>query len=103
MRAPARSLVVAEMKTLCRSRPPIRQTEQYCVLPPPMQLSVEEFWGMKMTAYRAEDLTQADRDAAHECAYRGRRPRCPAHGDHVIQSMTTGAARELDGAVGFIF
>ena len=38
-----------------------------------------------------------------ECAYRGRRPRCPAHGDHVIRSMTTGAAHELDGAVGFIF
>ena len=37
------------------------------------------------------------------CAYRGRRPRCPAHGDHVIRSMTTGAAHELDGAVGFIF
>jgi hypothetical protein len=38
-----------------------------------------------------------------DCAYRGRRPRCPAHGDHVIRSMTTGAAHELDGAVGFIF
>jgi hypothetical protein len=37
------------------------------------------------------------------CAYRGRRPRCPAHGDRVIRSMTTRAAHELDGAVGFIF
>jgi hypothetical protein len=37
------------------------------------------------------------------CAHRRRRPRCPAHGDHVIRSMTTGAAHELDGAVGFIF
>jgi NAD(P)-dependent dehydrogenase (short-subunit alcohol dehydrogenase family) len=37
------------------------------------------------------------------CAFRRRRPRCPAHGDHVIRSMTTGTAHELDGAVGFIF
>jgi putative ABC transport system substrate-binding protein len=41
--------------------------------------------------------------ARADCACRGRRPRCPAHGDHVIRSMTTGAAHELDGAVGFIF
>ncbi len=41
--------------------------------------------------------------SSYMCAYRGRRPRCPAHGDHVIRSMTTGAAHELDGAVGFIF
>ena len=31
------------------------------------------------------------------CAFRRRRPRCPAHGDHVIRSMTTRAAHELDG------
>ncbi|HTE95376.1 MAG TPA: DUF3768 domain-containing protein, partial [Bradyrhizobium sp.] len=37
------------------------------------------------------------------CAFRRRRPRCPAHGDHVIRSMTTRAAHELDGAVGCIF
>src|SRR6266478_3784253 len=41
--------------------------------------------------------------ALPDCAYRRRRPRCPAHGDHVIRSMTTRAAHELDGAVGFIF
>ena len=35
-----------------------------------------------------------------DCAFRRRRPRCPAHGDHVIRSMTTRAAHELDGAVG---
>ena len=29
--------------------------------------------------------------------------RCPAHGDHVIRSMTTRAAHELDGAVGCVF
>jgi len=34
------------------------------------------------------------------CAFRRRRPRCPAHGDHLIRSMTTRAAHELDGAVG---
>jgi mRNA-degrading endonuclease toxin of MazEF toxin-antitoxin module len=38
-----------------------------------------------------------------QCAFRRRRPRCPAHGDHVIRSMTTRTAHELDGAVGFIF
>jgi len=50
-------------------------------------------------------LQSADENSAFGqiCAYRGRRPRCPAHGDHVIRSMTTGAAHELDGAVGFIF
>jgi hypothetical protein len=37
------------------------------------------------------------------CAFRRRRPRYPAHGDHVIRSMTTRAAHEFDGAVGFIF
>jgi hypothetical protein len=37
------------------------------------------------------------------CAFRRRRPRCPAHGDHVIRSMTTRAAHELDGAVGCVF
>jgi len=35
--------------------------------------------------------------AAACCAFRRRRPRCPAHGDHVIRSMTTRAAHELDG------
>ena len=37
------------------------------------------------------------------CAFRRRRPRCPAHGDHVIRSMTTRATHELDGAVGCVF
>jgi hypothetical protein len=39
----------------------------------------------------------------YDCAFRRRRPRCPAHGDHVIRSMTTRAAHELDGAVGCVF
>ncbi|HEV2042258.1 MAG TPA: hypothetical protein VGT81_19820, partial [Casimicrobiaceae bacterium] len=42
-------------------------------------------------------------DGFPECAFRRRRPRCPAHGDHVIRSMTTRAAHELDGAVGCVF
>jgi hypothetical protein len=29
--------------------------------------------------------------------------RCPARGDHVIRSMTTRAAQELDGAFGCVF
>jgi len=49
------------------------------------------------------DKNQVMQRKVISCAYRGRRPRCPAHGDHVIRSMTTGAAHELDGAVGFIF
>jgi hypothetical protein len=42
-------------------------------------------------------------DPDGNCAFRRRRPRCPAHGDHVIRSMTTRAAHELDGAVGCVF
>jgi hypothetical protein len=51
------------------------------------------------------DALPDDLDAlrALVCAFRRRRPRCPAHADHVIRSMTTRAAHERDGAVGFIF
>ena len=41
-------------------------------------------------AVDARQIAGASRFAEAECAYRGRRPRCPAHGDHVIRSMTTG-------------
>jgi hypothetical protein len=46
---------------------------------------------------------RSDEVVCTRCAFRRRRPRCPAHGDHVIRSMTTRAAHELDGAVGYVF
>ncbi|MGB7659613.1 MAG: AraC family transcriptional regulator ligand-binding domain-containing protein, partial [Pseudolabrys sp.] len=57
------------------------------------------------TAVIALDYVNIDRnaDVLAGCAFRRRRPRCPAHGDHVIRSMTTRAAHELDGAVGCVF
>jgi hypothetical protein len=51
-------------------------------------------------AYRAWVPFERIRPA---CAFRRRRPRCPARGDHLIRSMTTRAAHELDGAVGCSF
>jgi len=48
-------------------------------------------------------LYEGRTELTRACAFRRRRPRCPAHGDHVIRSMTTRAAHELDGAVGCVF
>src|SRR4051794_6612836 len=66
MRAPARSLVVAEMKTWCMIASP-DPTDKTVLRPSSVDATIgREISGVKMSAYRAEDLTQADRDAAHE-------------------------------------
>jgi hypothetical protein len=64
---------------------------------------INVFGALKAGA-RVVHLTPLDGEIAlvllSQCAFRRRRPRCPAHGDHLIRSMTTRAAQELDGAVG---
>jgi hypothetical protein len=59
--------------------------------------------GADRAAVMATLIMPAKLNDVEPCAFRRRRPRCPAHADHVIRSMTTRAAHERDGAVGFIF
>jgi len=61
-----------------------------------------KWWGGKMlsdvTGVNCRAYTKfrgSNGGARRDCAYRGRRPRCPAHGDHVIRSMTTGRRTSL--------
>ena len=74
----------------------------------PAELRRDRTWRAPSTGLdsltKATQLSFADRSTlVCECAFRGRRPRVPVHGDQLIRSMTTRAAHGFDGAVGCNF